>query len=67
LRRCSAGALILLTGLALSGCRRHENVAVVHSCPVVAGKKIVVASDKGAIGMAKVGLTPKELKADDCR
>ena len=66
-RRCLGGALIVLTGLALSGCNKHENVAVVHSCPLVAHKTIVVASDKGEIGMAKIALTPKELKADDCR
>jgi hypothetical protein len=66
-RRCIGGALIVLTGLALSGCNKHENVAVVHSCPLAANKTIVVASDKGEIGLAKIALTPKELKADDCR
>jgi hypothetical protein len=66
-RRGFTGALVALAALALSGCNKHENVAVVHSCPLVVGKKIVVASDKGEIGMAKISLTPKELKADDCR
>jgi hypothetical protein len=65
--RRSIAVLIVLCGLALSGCNKHENVAVVHSCPLVVGKKIVVPADKGDVGMAKIALTPKELKADDCR
>jgi hypothetical protein len=59
--------MVAIAGLALSGCNKHENVAVVHSCPVVVGKKVVVPADKGEIGLAKIELTQKELKADDCR
>jgi hypothetical protein len=59
--------VVVVAVLALAGCNRHENVAVVHSCPIVVGKKVVVPADKGAIGMAKIALTPKELKANDCR
>jgi hypothetical protein len=66
-RRCTAGVVVVVACFALAGCNKHETVAVVHSCPLIAGKKIVVTSDKGAIGMAKIALTPKELKADDCR
>jgi hypothetical protein len=65
--RAGIGVLAVVCGLVLSGCTKHESVAIVHSCPLTAGKKIVVAADRGAIGMAKVALTPKELKADDCR
>jgi hypothetical protein len=57
----------VVAGIALSGCNKHESVAVVHSCPITVNKKIVVPADKGEIGEAKVALTAKELKAEDCR
>ena len=56
----------MLCTFALSGCNKHDNVAVVHSCPITV-KKVVVPADKGEIGEAKIALTAKELKAEDCR
>jgi hypothetical protein len=53
---------VALGATTVSGCTKH-NVAAVHPCPVVATKKVVTVANRGAIAMAKVGLTPKELKA----
>jgi hypothetical protein len=66
-RRGTVGVVALVVVLALAGCTKHENVAAVHSCPITASKKIVVPSDKGAVGEAKIALTAKELKVEDCR
>jgi hypothetical protein len=67
LRRGTALVAAAVIGLTVSGCTKHEKIALVHSCPPVAGKTVVVSSDKGEIGLAKIALTGKELKADDCR
>ena len=43
--------------------------AVSRPCPDIrAEKKAVAISNRGAIGMAKIGLTPDNLKArEDCK
>jgi len=58
---------VLTSALGLAACSTHR-VAQTHPCPALtAQSKVVVASSRGAIGLAKVGLTPKGLKAlDDC-
>jgi hypothetical protein len=45
-----------------AGCSTH-NEAVSHPCPTVSKGKAVAVSNRGKIGLAKIGLTPKELKA----
>jgi len=57
--------VVLAVGLATAGCSTHR-VAATNVCGSVAKEKVVVVAPKrGAIGMAKLGLTPKELKALD--
>ena len=64
-RRAVAVGVLLLFG-AVAGCSTHD-VAVERPCPEVTAKKVAAISNRGAIGMAKVGLTPEALKArEDC-
>lgn len=64
--------VILLTpalfAIAATGCSTHE-VAVSRPCATVTrGGKAVAIENRGAIAMAKVGLTPAGLKAQEkCR
>jgi hypothetical protein len=61
-RRALIGVLAAVS-LFAAGCSTH-NVAVSHPCPApVKGEKVVVVSNRGKVGMAKIGLTPKALKA----
>ena len=54
----TVGALCLLA----AGCSTHE-VAATRTCTTATkGGKVVALSNRGAIGLAKVGLTPKALK-----
>lgn len=58
------GALLLVT--AVAGCSTHD-VAVERPCPEVTADDVAAISNRGAIGMAKLGLTPESLKArGDC-
>jgi hypothetical protein len=52
------GVLIAFSTLA-AGCSSH-NVAAYRSCPLAA--RVVAVSDRGAVGMARIGLTPEGLK-----
>jgi hypothetical protein len=57
--------LVLALSALFAGCSTTR-VAVSHPCPgSPANAKTVAASNRGAIGLAKVGLTPKRLKADE--
>ena len=61
------GLLVLVLGGALvaGGCTTHR-VTAVHLCPgVVTERTVVAVSNRGAIGMDKVGLTPDGLKAQE--
>jgi hypothetical protein len=62
-----AVAAIVLVGALASGCSTHD-VAASRPCPdIKADKKAIAISNRGAIGMAKIGLTPENLKArEDC-
>jgi hypothetical protein len=63
-RRHVIGVLALLTALAVSGCTPHT-VSVTDPCRTVSGQgSIVVISDRGAVGLARIGLTPRGLKAE---
>ncbi len=56
-------ALLFVASLVgTAGCSTHR-AAVTNPCPVVSKQgTIVVTPNRGAIAMAKVGLTPKSLK-----
>jgi hypothetical protein len=54
------GALSLL----VAGCSTH-NVEATHTCTVTKDGKAVAVSNRGGIGLAKIGLTPKSLKAQE--
>jgi hypothetical protein len=57
--------LSLVVGLGTTGCSTHEDVAASHPCTFVTGGKVVARANRGKIGLAKVGLTPKGLKAQE--
>jgi hypothetical protein len=53
--------------VAATGCSTH-NVAVSRPCFKVTGDKAVAIDNRGAIAMAKIGLTPEGLKNQErCR
>jgi hypothetical protein len=60
-RAALAAAAVVLVGTVTTGCTTHD-VTAVHPCPVVT-KKVVVVTHRGSIAMAKIGLTPRGLKA----
>jgi hypothetical protein len=45
-----------------AGCETHATPTA-HRCPSPATTKLVVASERGAVGLAKIGFTPRALKA----
>lgn len=48
-----------------TGCSTHRE-AVSHPCTTVTkGGKVIAVENRGAIAMAKVGLTPNSLKAQE--
>jgi hypothetical protein len=55
-RRMLVSALVVLSATVVAGCTSHA-VAVKHPCPDL--------SVRGAIALAKIGLTPKELKLQE--
>jgi hypothetical protein len=59
------GGLVLLVGLTATGCSTHDDVAASHPCTFEKGGKVVAVENRGKIGLAKVGLTPKGLKAQE--
>jgi hypothetical protein len=62
--RALVGAVAALSLLA-TACSTHD-VAATRTCTTVTkGGKVVAVSNRGAIGMAKVGLTPKALKLQE--
>ena len=66
-RAAAAAGAVLLLGALLAGCSTHDE-AVSRPCPEVTSKKVAAISNRGAIGMAKIGLTPDNLKArEDCK
>jgi hypothetical protein len=63
-RRALLGALLVAGTMAATGCTPHR-VAVNYKCPgVTAHKTVVFSSRRGGTGMAKVGVTPAGLKAE---
>jgi hypothetical protein len=56
--------LVLLLGAAAGGCSTHD-VAVSRPCTIVKAGKAVALSNRGAVAMAKIGLTPRALKAQE--
>lgn len=56
--------LSLFVGAVTTGCSTHD-VPVSHPCTTVEGGKVVAVENRGAIALAKVGLTPKGLKAQE--
>jgi hypothetical protein len=46
------------------GCESHAATST-QACPAPPVVKVVVASERGAVGMARVGLTPRSLKAEE--
>ena len=67
-RRLLAGVLVVLSTAAVAGCSTHH-VALIQPCSASPKHATIVgASDRGAIGLSKVGLTPAELTAwQTCR
>jgi hypothetical protein len=67
-RQMLAGVFVVLSTAAVTGCSTHP-VALIQPCSTAPKQAtIVVASDRGAIGLMKVGLTPAELTAEQsCR
>jgi hypothetical protein len=67
-RRRSRGPRALLgivVGISMlaAGCSTHS-AAVSHPCSTVSKQgKVVAVSNRGRVGLAKIGLTPKGLKA----
>jgi hypothetical protein len=57
--------LSLLVGLTVTGCSTHDDVAASHPCTFTVAGKVVAGENRGKIGLAKVGLTPKGLKAQE--
>jgi hypothetical protein len=57
--------LSLLVGLTATGCSTHDDVAASHPCTFTVAGKVVAGENRGKIGLAKVGLTPKGLKAQE--
>lgn len=57
-----------LVSIAATGCSTHD-VAVSRPCPAVTkGGKAIAIENRGAIALAKIGLTPDGLKAQvKCR
>ena len=52
-------------GALTTGCST-QHVAATHPCPELSKKgKVVVAANRGAVGLAKIGLAPKVLKAQE--
>jgi hypothetical protein len=62
MRRRSVALALASVALAGVGCDTHT-VTVGHRCPSPATTKVVVASERGAVGMAKLGFTPRALRA----
>jgi hypothetical protein len=61
--RLWSALVVVVIAAATAGCSTHR-VATTNPCPVVTKHKVVVvAPTRRAIGMAKLGLTPKGLKA----
>jgi hypothetical protein len=57
--------MVVLSTAAIAGCSTHR-VAVTNPCPVVSKQGAVIAApSRGAIGLVKIGLTPKTLKAQE--
>jgi hypothetical protein len=54
----------MFLGLAVTGCSTHD-VPTSNPCTTLKGGKVVAVENRGAIGLAKVGLTPKGLKAQE--
>jgi hypothetical protein len=67
-RRARTWRLLIGTVGALSlvatGCSTHD-VSATRTCTTVTNGKVVAISSRGAIGMAKIGLTPKALKLQE--
>jgi hypothetical protein len=61
--RLALGTLVALSILT-AGCSTHD-VAVSNPCRTTRGGKVVAVSSRGAIAMAKVGLSPRGLKAQE--
>jgi hypothetical protein len=55
------GALCLLA----TACSTHEVEATRTCTTVTKGGKVVAVSNRGAIGLAKIGLTPRALKLQE--
>jgi hypothetical protein len=63
-RRLLIGAVAALSLLA-TACST-QNVAATRTCTTVTkGGKVVAVSNRGKIGMAKIGLTPRSLKLQE--
>ena len=67
-RQMLAGVLVVLSTAAVAGCSAHH-VALIQLCSASPKHALIAtASDRGAIGLSKVGLTPAELTAwQSCR
>ena len=63
-RRALLGVVVAVSVFA-TGCEGHR-VAATHPCPELSrGGKVVVARNRGATGLAKIGLASKVLKAQE--
>ena len=56
---------LVVSSLLLGGCTRHNVTQSAPCTAVTAQRTVVVASSRGAIGLAKLGVTPARLKASD--
>ena len=64
IRRALLGTIVVF-GLALAGCSTHR-IAIQNPCPAVTSHGIVIhAPYRGGIGLAKIGLTPAAVKAQE--
>ena len=63
-QRLAIGALVVAGSVGIAGCTAHR-VVVTRSCGSGSVQRTIVVSNRGAVGLAKVGLTPKVLKAEE--
>jgi hypothetical protein len=60
--RWRAAVFVAVCLLAAGGCSTHH-AAATRSCGSITRQRVVVVSNRGAMGLAKIGLSPKVLKA----
>jgi hypothetical protein len=57
--------VIVVLALSVTACSTHD-VAATRTCTTVTkGGKVAAVSNRGAVGLAKIGLTPKGLKLQE--